>query len=592
MKLQNSSKAISRIIKENLRKFWVIPLIGGIIMFLAGPMNMIIMKAGDSDIIEESLEFNFGFSFAIILISLCSGIAVLICINRKSSSDLIYALPVTRGGMFLASYISGVVMIAIPIVINGLLMWFLSQGATAASHMKWIGLSFLCCLALYAVTYFAGVISGNIFMHVFNACFLNVIAVLLIKTADCMMQTWVFGYQKASAYNTIIEDANPLTALSSNAGMREVVLYIIVVTAVTLLALLFYKNRHAECTGESLVFSGMRYAFLGLITFMGMIILGMLTSGIGLESRAFYSGSSVEIAWLLTGMIVGFIITFITMHLIIFKSPNFINKNSLITGLITVMTAVVIIVPMKTDIIGISSKKAAVASTKAVAVDVINLSGDTAGEANAGNNIAPGAFRGVGFEKTTVNGEESYFPWLKSKENIEAGCKIQNALADMDKSKIMTTADSGYYSEYSISVTGIDGKKMKRYYPGIAKDVFNLITKQNAKIYESKEYKDKFKLSNLKYKINDISYFGNASEYHSIPAARRESLIKALDKDFKARRYKDIRKKNETDHEFTIEIPYDPDMFDQTALSEGSNYNIIVYKTDMNTLAWIKKNIK
>lgn len=167
VKLQNSSKAISRIIKENLRKFWVIPLIGGIIMFLAGPMNMIIMKAGDSDIIEESLEFNFGFSFAIILISLCSGIAVLICINRKSSSDLIYALPVTRGGMFLASYISGVVMIAIPIVINGLLMWFLSQGATAASHMKWIGLSFLCCLALYAVTYFAGVISGNIFMHVF-----------------------------------------------------------------------------------------------------------------------------------------------------------------------------------------------------------------------------------------------------------------------------------------------------------------------------------------------------------------------------------------------------------------------------------------
>ena len=61
VKLQNSSKAISRIIKENLRKFWVIPLIGGIIMFLAGPMNMIIMKAGDSDIIEESLEFNFGF---------------------------------------------------------------------------------------------------------------------------------------------------------------------------------------------------------------------------------------------------------------------------------------------------------------------------------------------------------------------------------------------------------------------------------------------------------------------------------------------------------------------------------------------------
>lgn len=99
VKLQNSSKAISRIIKENLRKFWVIPLIGGIIMFLAGPMNMIIMKAGDSDIIEESLEFNFGFSFAIILISLCSGIAVLICINRKSSSDLIYALPVTRGGI-------------------------------------------------------------------------------------------------------------------------------------------------------------------------------------------------------------------------------------------------------------------------------------------------------------------------------------------------------------------------------------------------------------------------------------------------------------------------------------------------------------
>ena len=37
VKLQNSSKAISRIIKENLRKFWVIPLIGGIIMFLAGP---------------------------------------------------------------------------------------------------------------------------------------------------------------------------------------------------------------------------------------------------------------------------------------------------------------------------------------------------------------------------------------------------------------------------------------------------------------------------------------------------------------------------------------------------------------------------
>ena len=34
-----------------------------------------------------------------------------------------------------------------------------------------------------SVTYFAGVISGNIFMHVFNACFLNVIAVLLIKTS-------------------------------------------------------------------------------------------------------------------------------------------------------------------------------------------------------------------------------------------------------------------------------------------------------------------------------------------------------------------------------------------------------------------------
>lgn len=579
MRSERSSKEMSTIIKTDIKRFWALPLIATLILLLSGPFVLLMIDEYFDGDVPFANNNNVGFMFAYILLGTGLGILLFNYMVSKKSSGYFHSLPITRGQHFVANYVAGMIMIAVPLIVNGLAM-------TAVFGFKYIGsyalmtiMAYLITMVMYSITVFAATISGNVVMHLFSAGFFNGLALMVLLVIATYMNSLLYGYSVSEFLWEMIKSSLPIFAFRNGVSGVPLIVYLCVVVLATVLAYLVYKRRPMENAGDSLVFGWTKSLMLGITSFLGALLMGQAVYGLIDSSQGGFKIS------MFIGLLIGFVITFIVMAVIIDKGTKIFNKRNGIAFVATGIALILSVGILATDVLGYGSYK-----PKAEKVDCVYIGMDMSDNSMQYQRMNPENFNC----KYHSFGDRKNLLKLEGSDNIKAACEIQRQFAER---KAWESGELSFLGAYESN-----GKKTVRYYEmDEEKDTYKAVKPYIKEIFESDEVKEKMSLKNLKIKITGITVTEDDSE-KAIHSERKyddnrrfEGLLNALDKDFKNMTYEEYLASYHyaDDNAPSITINYKNNKkskyYEEDYYLEGMD--IKLSKAYKNTNKWLKENM-
>lgn len=319
------------LIKENMRRYWPIPAISFLAYFLTGIFPLLISYASLNNqyyFIESMLSNHYPpFMLAHLFIPVITGVMVFKYIQTPSSVTAMHAMPFTRATLFNSNAISGLALAAAPVILMGLILLAIAKPVYDSYDMNavtagtlvdvfaregvlyWMWESFIIILVLYAVTVFAGIVTGNSLMHLFAGFGFNFLLPGLFAVFTAYCTRFLYGFSMNPDWSSVMLGLSPYLAVFDNGGKFPAALQVIyVIAAIALFAasLFLYYKRKLERATDPLVFGFMIPLISYLIAFFGMTMLGFYFSAVVGSEIYFYAGllSGALIFYLIGRMIV------------------------------------------------------------------------------------------------------------------------------------------------------------------------------------------------------------------------------------------------------------------------------------------------
>ena len=278
--------------RKNLTRYWPIWVLYTLIWFYALPMRCIMVVTrnqawmGETPLkqvqsfanqIPDLLE-GFGtfmaFTFGVLM-----AMAVFSFLYNNRAAGMIHSLPVRREGLFLTSYLSGLVCLMAP----HLLVWLCTLGAEGLCSgyvdlytvSLWLAAQSGMCLFFYSFAVFCGMFTGSLLALPAFYGILNFLAVVLMMLFDVLFEPFLYGYAgMTNAAEDFVWWLTPVVRLAENVrwrnpnglgyrfeGIPELVVYAGVGLVFAALALLVYRRRHVETAGDVVAVAVVRPIF-------------------------------------------------------------------------------------------------------------------------------------------------------------------------------------------------------------------------------------------------------------------------------------------------------------------------------------------
>ena len=548
MRSAASSNDIMTIIKDNFRKYWSVPLIACIWYLLSGFIS--VLMEDEPKLIQYNLQIlsengSFGYVMAILVLGIGSGMTVFAYLRSPGSADYMHSLPVSRNRLFAANLLSGLLMIAVPILLNAIVM---SLVAGNTMFIKWAVSTGVCCFAIFALTVFAGMLSGNTLMHLFNALFFNGFVTVFLAVIDLLCESFLLGYTTSESWGNVVSASNPLTAFIFTTGVSRVtlcIIYFLVGVIALALAGFLYHRRKIERTGESVVFPWVRAVLFLYCIFCGCIMLGLFT----LELLSSDDGLRFGLP-MVVGMLIGALLIFVIGSLLIDRSAKIFTRRNMLPAAAALVLAFAVTLCISGDVTGYGEYVPDSDEIETVYLDPWD-EGIYTGEENydTWNSRFDAEYYETGADKTVSIGDHKILG-MQSDDNIETVRVLHQCLIDQDRSD--SSAMSGSIElVYELK----NGHKVRRSYDlymGSGDegpvDLQEGIIEGIAEYYDSKEFKEKYSLKNLKSDVfgkGTIRYYDSAiddedsadAEGVAVPNKYGKELAAALDADFMAGKY-------------------------------------------------------
>ena len=298
---------------KNLQRFW--PVLAAyiicVLLFGYGLANSIpIDTVFDKDFFSQFIYR--GSEFLVLLIALSSIVAaaaVFSFIHNTRATAMINALPFDRKTVFFSSYLSGLFMIVIPIVILFLCLLGigLSYGVLQiVPLLVWLFAFTVLTLLLYSLAVFVGLLTGNIIAHLafyFIANFLLIGTEVLVKG---YLGRFLYGFNSNSGY--IFEIATPIVYASNqvyqfykgNVQWGVWIAYLLAALLLIGLAYYMYRHRKMENAGDVIAIHRLNPVFKYGVTFCSSLAFGSILLDI-FNWEDFFAGAIV--LFLLAGMV-------------------------------------------------------------------------------------------------------------------------------------------------------------------------------------------------------------------------------------------------------------------------------------------------
>lgn len=344
------SNYILAMLAENLRRYWAIPTVAFIVYFLSGVFPILMRYASLNDLslyIEYSLMNQQPFFMAAhLILPVLAAIILYRYLYSAASTAVMHSLPFTRHQLFWGNYLSGLLMVGLPIVLNGLLLLivrkpvyhrppgddvFLDKAASAVSEPdvfsaaaigNWMAVSLIIVGVLFSVAVFAGMVSGNSFIHLATSYFFIFLPAMLYALLLEYFTIFLFGFHTGDMTFDLGLKLSPYLAVFANQGHFEslwIAIYLLTFIILSLFSLWLYRRRRLERAGDAYVFNLARPLICYLVSFVGMTLLGFY----------FYMLGENNLIMMIAGIIAGALIFFLISRMIVLKTPRIFNLESL-----------------------------------------------------------------------------------------------------------------------------------------------------------------------------------------------------------------------------------------------------------------------
>ena len=375
--MQSKTSYFSTVVKKNLTRFW--PLWGIATFFwLLIPFAFLMNYTGESYNSADGAEWYYGgatgFLPIFLLIYSCFvAMAVWSYMYTGKSVGLMHSLPITRNGLFAASFVSGLIMVITPVAAAGIvlgLFQIFSGGFPALAFLLTVVITVAESAFFFAFATFIAHLTGNILALPILYFILNFLAVIIEYVISIYASILCYGLRDVFSGN--LSFLSPVVHLlmhveyvdrytyemrESGAGFSSkyqyvegwdsIGIYALLAVVLILAALFLYRKRKSETAGEVVSAKILRpvalYCFTTCATLAGGLVLFAIFSG-------FDPGNNVPLLALC--MIISAFIGYYGGLMIIKRKLRVFDKKSLPGIIVVCVASIFMIALLRADAFG------------------------------------------------------------------------------------------------------------------------------------------------------------------------------------------------------------------------------------------------
>jgi len=297
---------------SNLKRFW--PL--SVAIFIVAFFSFVVPELGSSrmfwsyytsevkDIMPSLIVFCTVF---IPIFSIFTAVAVFGYLHKLKAAGFVSVLPVSRLGLYITNWISGLTIMLAPTLFIGMVygVLLINQPVPAGHFMIWIAMIIFIYLIFYSIAVFTTFLTGKPLMHIFLFGLFNCFIIILYFIVYYLLENLVYGFEGISDLFESREIlpvvfltpviAIPLMILSFSPleGAADVftsvipwVIYPLLICLMIYFGYKMYKNRPIESAGSVLVHKPLKSVIKYLIGILTGAMFGFpLTSILDIGNR-------------------------------------------------------------------------------------------------------------------------------------------------------------------------------------------------------------------------------------------------------------------------------------------------------------------
>jgi len=288
---------------HNLKRFWLIAVAVFFVAFFSFIVPEFALRPHHAQ--QSILELLAPYStIHVSIFSVITAIAMFGYLHRPKSAGFISSLPISRLGLYVTNWISGLTIMLGPMVLISTIYGIVLTGSPTQSDQFpiWIGMMIFAHLFFYSLAVFVVFLTGKPVMQVFLFAFMSAISLLVIVMGFFVADMFVFGYTDTSldmpiyvvlltphfAIGALITNLNSPGDSISLLSILTLAIYPIFTALMIFFGYRLYRRRRTESAGDVIVHKGVRSTFKYLIGLLLGAILGftlteVLHNGSGLS---------------------------------------------------------------------------------------------------------------------------------------------------------------------------------------------------------------------------------------------------------------------------------------------------------------------
>ncbi len=224
-----------------------------------------------------------------IVVPTIAGLLIFRYIHSKKTSVFVHSLPVKRGANFVSSVLSALTLMAVPVVLNTLILIIMSLAAYSALFsvgdcITWMLLNLFSLFVMFSCVCFVASITGNSFAMIGLNVIFHSLGLILAAAFTMVSEIFLFGFAGEGflidkVFNnsfitripTIMTSWGYVTDKVYTGYIIDIVIFIITALVLYAFSGFLYAKRRMETAEDVAGFGCLNHIFKYMITFVGAI---------------------------------------------------------------------------------------------------------------------------------------------------------------------------------------------------------------------------------------------------------------------------------------------------------------------------------
>ncbi len=314
------------LISSNLKRFWWASALYTFLLFFILPLRLIIqMDLLHLEYIRNSLNrmlsLTAGQNPVQVLLTLIVPVVLAILIFRYlhqvNAAAMFHSLPFNRKQLFASHVFSGLILLALPVIVNGILLLIfrvttgLGVVYSTWDVLSWGGYTSLFILIMFSFAVFIGMFTGNSAAHLVFNYILHILPLGFYALLEVNLTQLIHGYSRFSISEPAFLEKLPFHSFGFFSDPGGLIFWYLAFTIVFLVVAFYvYKARHIEVAGDVISFQFIHPIFKYGVTMCSMLLGGAYFGSIS-------EGNPVVI---FTGYLISSLLGYFTAEMLIQKT--------------------------------------------------------------------------------------------------------------------------------------------------------------------------------------------------------------------------------------------------------------------------------